>query len=392
MNQEELINNLGQLNTYADGGVILLNIFHDGIMIKQTNEKLNLPITNIFISIQGHESQGIKVLEDQQEGYYIAYAKSDYLHMVLLKYVPKEYVVQPLKKIHVWIWLFSLASICIFLIYSYSTYKYMHKPLSRLVSAFRKVEQGDLEVSITHESNDEFEYLYSRFNDMVRKIKVLIEQVYQQKILTQRAELKQLQSQINPHFLYNSFFLINTMARIGDDNLIIFTKRLGEYFRFVTRNNSDNIPLKDEVNHARVYTEIQQMRFSKRLTITFDSLPEKYNELTVPRLILQPIVENAFEHSIEKKKSGLISIGFSTYDSGLDIIVEDNGDDMTDEFIHRLNTLINTNEDYSEVTGLINISRRVKLMFGSDSGVHFYRSKLGGAKVVLRIRMGGSNL
>jgi len=227
---------------------------------------------------------------------------------------------------------------------------------------------------------------------MVRKIKVLIEQVYQQKILTQRAELKQLQSQINPHFLYNSFFLINTMARIGDDNLIIFTKRLGEYFRFVTRNNSDNIPLKDEVNHARVYTEIQQMRFSKRLTITFDSLPEKYNELTVPRLILQPIVENAFEHSIEKKKSGLISIGFSTYDSGLDIIVEDNGDDMTDEFIHRLNTLINTNEDYSEVTGLINISRRVKLMFGSDSGVHFYRSKLGGAKVVLRIRMGGSNL
>src|SRR5690606_15454609 len=105
------------LNVYSDGGIILLNMFHDGVMIKQTDEKLNLPVTSIFINIQGQESQGIKVLDHEKEEYYIAYAKSDYLNIVLLKYVPKEYVIQPLKKINVWVWIFSLTSICIFFIY-----------------------------------------------------------------------------------------------------------------------------------------------------------------------------------------------------------------------------------------------------------------------------------
>jgi two-component system sensor histidine kinase YesM len=129
------------------------------------------------------------------------------------------------------------------LIYSFSAYKFIHKPLLELVRAFHKVESGDLQVSINHDSDNEFGYLYKRFNDMVKNLNMLIDQVYNQKILMQRAELKQLQSQINPHFLYNSLFMINTMARIGDDNLITFTKYLGEYFRFVTRNSSDNKPL-----------------------------------------------------------------------------------------------------------------------------------------------------
>ncbi|MGB8453897.1 MAG: histidine kinase [Anaerocolumna sp.] len=92
---------------------------------------------------------------------------------------------------------------------------------------------------------------------MVRNLKRLIDPVYNQKILMQRAELKQLQSQINPHFLYNSLFAMNTMARIGDENLILFTKYLGEYFRFITRNTLDYILPIDEINHAKVYTDIQ---------------------------------------------------------------------------------------------------------------------------------------
>jgi two-component system sensor histidine kinase YesM len=266
----------------------------------------------------------------------------------------------------------------------------MQKPLLELVKSFRKVENGDLQVSIKHNLNNEFGYLYERFNDMVRNLKTLIDQVYNQKILMQRAEMKQLQSQINPHFLYNSFFIINTMARIGDENLVTFTKLLGEYFRFVTRNSSDYIPLADEINHARVYTSIQLMRFSKRLQIQFAECPEKYSNLSVPRLILQPIIENAFEHGIEKKKSsGIIQISFEVNEKELNIIVEDNGDDMADTRLTDLQRALEFTGDESEVTGIINIHRRIRLVFGEESGLQVLRSCLGGLKVIMKIKLPG---
>ena len=100
--------------------------------------------------------------------------------------------------------------------FAYSIYKIICKPVYRLVTSFKKVDEGDLDISITHDRNDEFGYLYGKFNIMVDKFKDLIKKAYEQKILTQKAELKQLQSQINPHFLYNSFFLLYRMSKAGD--------------------------------------------------------------------------------------------------------------------------------------------------------------------------------
>ncbi|WP_242856202.1 sensor histidine kinase [Ruminiclostridium josui] len=258
--------------------------------------------------------------------------------------------------------------------------------MNELVKAFRKVENGDLKVTINHDSNNEFGYLFKSFNDMVKNLNMLIDQVYNQKILMQKAELKHLQSQINPHFLYNSFFMINTMARIGDENLVPFTKHLGEYFRFVTRNSMDNIPLEEEINHAKVYTEIQLMRFSKRLQIHFGECPPMYKDLKVPRLILQPIIENAFEHGLEKKKNGgLLLVNFEGNENELRIIVEDNGCDITDNELEKLQDLLEDNEKEIETTGTLNIHRRIRLVFGEESGLIISRSVIGGLKAVLKI-------
>ncbi|GJM75129.1 hypothetical protein HMSSN036_73450 [Paenibacillus macerans] len=104
--------------------------------------------------------------------------------------------------------------------------------------------------------------------------------------MAQRAELKQLQSQINPHFLYNSFFILNTMAKTGDTERIEqFTTLLGEYFEFVTRNASDLVALEQEIHHARMYAEIQELRFSRRIQVRFDTLPDELRSIPVPRLI-----------------------------------------------------------------------------------------------------------
>jgi two-component system sensor histidine kinase YesM len=257
------------------------------------------------------------------------------------------------------------------------------------VKAFKQVESGDFNVPINHRHDDEFRYIYRRFNAMVENLNALIEQVYKQKILAQKAELKQLQSQINPHFLYNSFFILNTMTRIGDyENLEKFTEQLGEYFQFVTRSAADEITLSKEVNHARVYTEIQTMRFSNRIRVEFDDLPKEFSNLIVPRLILQPIIENAFEHGLEKKtENGLLKISFLKVEDELHIVIEDNGEAMTSNYLEKLQSDLMENGNSKEVTGMININQRIRLRFGTERGITVTNGDMGGLKVTVHIRL-----
>ncbi|MCX7657034.1 MAG: histidine kinase, partial [Treponemataceae bacterium] len=161
------------------------------------------------------------------------------------------------------------------------------------------MEEGDLKTRIEYERKDEFGYLFHSFNRMVDKLDELVNQVYVAKILAQKAELKQLQAQINPHFLYNSFFTLQRTI-IGEDidKAALYAEKLGSYFKYITRNRQEEVALEKEVEHARIFTDIQSMRFSRRIKIEFGCLPEECRDWIVPRLILQPLLENAFEHGL----------------------------------------------------------------------------------------------
>lgn len=310
------------------------------------------------------------------------------LNMGLIRYLPAEVMQGPLRNFYPWLWIFTVTSLLLIVLYSYLTHRVIHRPLARLVQAFRKVEQGDLSVRLSLKRNDEFGYLYRQFNEMAVNLDTLIQQVYQQKLLMQRAELKQLQSQINPHFLYNSFFIINTMARLGDDNLIVFSKLLSEYYQFITRNTSDQVTLSEEIRHAIIYTEIQKIRFSRRLSIEFPPCPEEFGSMLVPRLILQPIIENAFNHGVERMADGgLIHISYEVSGQLLQILVEDSGDIRDEEIESLMKRVLDAGAE-TEVTGLINIHRRLRLVFGGQSGLAFSRSPLGGLMVRLSIIKG----
>ncbi|KRE64855.1 sensor histidine kinase [Paenibacillus sp. Soil750] len=318
--------------------------------------------------------------------YLAVYTSSDFFGAVLSKYVPENAVFQPLQKYRSWFLLLAAVALVIIVIYSLYVYKYIHKPLDKLVKAFRKIEHGDFDVRIEHAINDEFQYIYKRFNVMLGNLKSLIDQVYKQQILTQKAELKQLQSQINPHFLYNNLFILSTMARLGDyENLEQFTNQLGEYFQFVTRNSSDEVPLWKEVNHAKVYAEIQTMRFSNRLRVEFDDLPDNIGHVMVPRLILQPIIENAFEHGLERKpEKGILRVRLLKVGNEIQMIVEDNGEELNGERIASLKEAL-SNQEGLEMTGILNIHQRIRLKFGHTSGLFVERSEWGGMKATIVI-------
>ncbi len=272
------------------------------------------------------------------------------------------------------------------LAYAVHVWHVIHKPLNKLADAFQQVEKGDFSLRIHHTREDDFADMYHRFNNMNRRLGTLIEQVYMQTIRTQRAELKQLQSQINPHFLYNNLFMMRSLAQLGDTATIEkLSTELGEYFQYVTRLGKQEVPLYAEVTHARNYALIQDRRFSSRIRLVFPVLPEEFANVVVPRLILQPVLENAYQHGLKDTSAhGLLQISYERDDDDVLILVEDNGAALTDDALCLLADSL-TNPDVEETTGLINIHRRLWLRFGEGYGLSFSRGDAGGLRVTMRI-------
>lgn len=391
LDEQKLQEALAQFNTYPGSGTLLLSDSAKVAIANGTGELANVGVPLYLREIPALLADNPSRLTANGNRYYAVQAHSPDLELSIYRFIPEKVVQKPLSKFYKWAWGFAAAALGIFGAFALSTYKFIHKPMLTLVKSFRRIENGDLSIHIAHESKDEFRYLYGRFNQMVDNLRSLIDQVYKQKIMTQRAELKQLQSQINPHFLYNSFFILNTMAKTGDTERIEqFTTLLGEYFEFVTRNASDLVALEQEVHHARMYAEIQELRFSRRIQVRFDPLPDELRPLPVPRLIVQPIIENAFKHSLEKKtKNGLIVVRFERADGQVRVIVEDNGDQLTDEALKQIRKSLYEEQDQAETTGMVNIHRRIRITFGEDAGLRTERSELGGLSVTILLGDGG---
>lgn len=285
-----------------------------------------------------------------------------------------------------------IMSVCVF-IFFIGVIRMIHKPLGKLVGAFERAEKGDLSTRINETEKSEFDYLYKGFNDMADHLERLISEVYEQKMLVQKAEFKQLQAQINPHFLYNSFFMLQGMIKSNQrEEAIKVSAELGIYFKYITRNQGDFVYLKDEYLHANIYSNIQALRFEGRIRTQFGELPEAYEYFKVPRLILQPIIENAYNYGLENKCSdGLIRVGFQDTEEGLHIVMEDNGNELSDERLCQMQEKIRPVGGLAasdEITGLSNIYKRIQIFYKNNSTLRVSRSELGGLKVTVFLEKG----
>lgn len=277
----------------------------------------------------------------------------------------------------------------LFFLMLFQTNTTVHKPLQKVVQAFEKMQEGDLSIRISHKHQDEFQYIYSAFNKTVERIEELIENVKEQGRLLQNAELMQLQSQINPHFLYNSFYLIRIMAKNESyEQITGFVTSLAKYYRFLNKEVNQNIPLSREVEHMINYIDIQQMRFGDKITVTLGELPDIVSSFQVPKLILQPIVENAYNYGMaDILQDGRIAVSYEIREDFLYITVEDNGSGGSEENLSRMREYIKDYQGRAAGHALSNIERRLKLAYGEDSGILLEKSSLGGLKVSLKLDM-----
>lgn len=339
-------------------------------------------------NIAKSESRNIKVSASVDgKNYFMISIYSSELNASFVQYIPIYRIFSVPDRYGYFLWFYALLSIVIFVAYSSIIYKLVKNPINKIIESFRILGSGDLSIKICYKAADEFNYLYDEFNKMVDYLNELIDSNYKQHICAQRAELKQLQSQINPHFLYNSYFMLHRMIKDDDtENARLLSLYLGTYFQYITSNAFDEITLSKEIRHAISYAQIQQMRFSDRLEIELGNLPKKYKNFMVPRMILQPILENSIEHGLKKTlKNGRLRFAFDEVEDGLFIIIEDNGRTLSDDIIFALQQKIDEMGGQTETTGLLNIHRRLKLKYGGESGISVSRSKLGGLKVLLFI-------
>ncbi|MFD0715021.1 sensor histidine kinase [Paenibacillus sp. GCM10027626] len=320
---------------------------------------------------------------------YLAIAKSSgKLDATLSIFMPKRYIFGSLERYRIWMLLLTLLAIVIVVFFSFSIYRIIQRPLRTLLRSFNKVEQGNLNTVVHYQFKDEFGFLFNRFNMMVKELNVLVHEVYEHKYRLRLAELRQLQSQINPHFLYNSFFILHRMATLQDnDNIVRFTKYLGEYFQFITRDGMEETTLQIEVKYAQTYADIQSFRFGKRIQCRFEDLPAEFHDLTVPRLILQPLLENAYDHGLENTMAdGRITVQFAREGERFVIAVEDNGTEMNEARLQQLRLHLKNAEQLSESTGMRNVHRRLQMKYGTGCGLTLKSGDRGGLRVEVRLR------
>ncbi|GAA4062583.1 sensor histidine kinase [Amphibacillus indicireducens] len=383
LDKSKLQQSLDSINLYENNGLFLIGSNQE-LLWKSSDASTDILFEYLDQVPFEEDTQVLKINDDH---YQFNQASLNERNLTVISYIPEDVVKRPLGIFKHWVWIFGVFVVIAIVGYAYYTYRLVHQPLLTLVNAFRKVEKGNLDQQIEQDSSGEFGYIYDRFNKMITRLQNLIDRNYKQTLMVQKAELKQLQSQINPHFLYNSFFILNSLAQTEDiERIEQFTLMLGEYFKFITRNEENTVDLKSEVKHARMYTEIQNMRFSRRIKVDFGELPQELEKIKVPKLIIQPIIENAYKYSLENKaEAGLLRVSFLKMNSEVHIIVEDNGGLINELEIDSLNERLRDTETKQELTGLVNIHRRIVLTYGEGSGIYLSKSELDGLKVDVRL-------
>jgi len=313
--------------------------------------------------------------------YYVSYIQSKSLGWYYVDYVPMQQILKPITSSRNLFYASIAVLIVMSVVVLYTLYRSVQLPLLQLVKGTNRLSTGDFSVRLHHPARNEFSLLFARFNIMAQRIQELIENVYEEKLRSREATLKQLQSQINPHFLYNCLFYIKNMARMKNEKAVVaMALNLGEYYRYITRSEKDQATLREELTMVQNYLEIQSLRL-ERMHFTID-VPHDILDKTVPRLTLQPIIENAIIHGLEPKSvDGEIRIYADCQDDVYTIIVEDSGLGMSERQLDLLRDNLLKPLDENMGCGTWNVHQRLSFQYGEGSGLSYEQSSMGGIKV-----------
>lgn len=339
----------------------------------------------LFVNVPDSEIEKCRNSIKDQSNDLVVQAHSDNMGFTIYSIIdPKEMY----GSLSVYFWILLVIVVCsvgTIILYTVVVRKMLNTPVKKLLDGFAALEHGDFDMSLTQDREDEFQLIYQRFNQMSSRLNKLIEDNYVMELYTKEAEYKQLQTQINPHFLYNSLFVLQNMILDEDtENASAFSKELGNFYRYITKTSDQIVPLSSEIDHTENYLEIMKRRYEHRLNYKV-KLEEDAGRTMVPKLIIQPFIENVFIHGFGDTESLYIEVSAFLDGNTVHVSIKDNGIGITDEEMEKLKRMM-ADPKMSGESAMVNVHRRIQISSGDAYGVNLYQNVPSGLYVEITVK------
>lgn len=311
----------------------------------------------------------------EASGKYIIYNKINGTDWILLNDMSYTEIEKPYLEIRrntiLFIFVGGILLGIIYLFYATKT----NKPMKGLMNAMEEIQRGNLSARAEITTNDEIAVIAAGLNNMTEKLEGHINQVYIAGIKQRDAQLEALKTQIQPHYLYNTLDVIRMSAITNHDTVTAdMLDSLTGQLKYTIGTTRDMVTVQSELNSIKNYFKLIEIRFNNKYQLEIE-VREEVLEYQVPKLILQPIVENALNHGLKPKQEGKIEIVVNSAGDYLEITIMDNGVGMSEAKVEEINQFINSdepgvrNKENWESIGIKNVRDRIRLMFGQEYGL-----------------------
>ncbi|MDU0200395.1 sensor histidine kinase [Paenibacillus sp. PFR10] len=339
--------------------------------------------------VQQYQGTGTVIYKQGQDTELLSYYTSLNTGWTMIEMVPLASLLQDTVNVRNYIILIGVVCLLLAVILFTALAFRITNPIGELRNLMKKVVLGDLDVSIPIRSRDEIGQLSQSFNLMVSKLSDLGYRLYESEIREKNAQISALQSQINPHFLYNTLGSISMYAEIqGNREVVKMTNNLSKLLRYSINSHKSQVPLNMELEHVKGYMAIQQIRFEDKIQFRVDIEPELL-VYSVIRFILQPIVENSIVHGFEKGSGyGTITLTGKKQDDTMVIIIQDDGAGMSESRLQQVLQKqfdFTPNEEGTGGHGLMNVHRRIVLRYGHPYGMKIESLLHRGTTIILTL-------
>ncbi|GMK39133.1 sensor histidine kinase YesM [Paenibacillus sp. CCS19] len=379
---DQLLEPLQSLQIGEGGTVLLANEQGEAITSTKLIDENDIKL---------HQGDGDYYLSGSDRKYLIVDSASVMGDFKLVAVIPDQQILDRLPYLQGIIWIITGGSLLFIPLGLYSIRQAILVPLNRLLLSMKRVRSGDWSNRVDMEQgvSEEFRILGDSFNAMMTEIDTLRVNVYEEQLNKQKEELQRLQLQVNPHFFLNSLNIVYNLAKVRNYELTMeMTRSLIYYFRYMFRSNTTFVPLKDELEHTRNYLRIQSLRFPDKLMWTLD-VPDYLLHMPIPPLIIQSFVENSIKHAVTMDKLVRISMQIDLLDedtgSRVNIVIQDTGKGFDAEVLRDLQAGRSIENERGEHTGIWNVQRRLKLLYGESVSIRFDNDPVSGGAAVFII-------
>ncbi|EKQ57840.1 sensor histidine kinase [Clostridium sp. Maddingley MBC34-26] len=275
---------------------------------------------------------------------------------------------------------FSIINFLLIIIGSMVISKFITKPLKKLSESMKDIESGEFNIVKIKTYNDEVGELKKGYNIAISQINLLLDKIREDEKIKRQNELNLLMSQIKPHFLYNTFDTINSLALLGKNRTIYeMIKALGKFYRTSLNNGKDIITVKEEINTVKSYLIIQNIRYENMFEVEYD-LDPRCDDFRILKLVLQPLVENSIYHGIRSSKDkGKIRISTFQEEEKVILTLEDNGIGMDESQVR------NINENMTTGIGVRTTKERLRVFYGDEYEFIVESKKNVGTKITIKM-------